>query len=138
GQGDLVGVDDDDEVTAVDVGGERRLVLAAQQVGCRDGKAAKHHVRGVDDVPRPRGVTRLGRIGGHSAYHSFSASLCRGYGSRVTPGAGQAAFVGLRWGLISATDIDPRPRRTARQPSSLPIRVPAGQNGGLASTSAKV
>ena len=30
--------------------------------------------------------------------------------------------------LVSATSIDPRPRRTARQPSSLPTRVPAGQN----------
>jgi hypothetical protein len=31
-------------------------------------------------------------------------------------------------GLVPATDIDPRPPRTARQPSSLPTAVPAGQN----------
>lgn len=79
--GDLVGVDHDDEVTAIDIGGERRLVLAAQQVGRRDGKAAKHHVRGVDDVPRSRGVTRLGRVRGHSAYLLFS---------RVDPGVPRA------------------------------------------------
>ena len=71
-EGDLFGVDDDDEVTAVGVGRECRLVLAAQQIGCRDGQATEHHVLGVDDVPRPRGVTRLGRVGGHSAYLSFS------------------------------------------------------------------
>src|ERR1700746_217775 len=33
-----------------------------------------------------------------------------------------------RRGLISATDVDPSPWRTARQPSSLPMSVPAGQN----------
>ncbi|WP_204081968.1 hypothetical protein [Mycobacterium riyadhense] len=45
-------------------------------------------------------------------------------GSRRGPGASQAQAVGL----VSATDIDPRPRRTARQPSSLPTSIPAGQN----------
>src|SRR5258708_29014903 len=83
-QGNLFSVEDDDEVTAVGVRGECRLVLAAQQIGCRDGKATEHHVLGVDDVPRPRGVTRLRRVGGHSAYLLFS---------RVDPGdpgAGQA------------------------------------------------
>jgi hypothetical protein len=46
----------------------------------------------------------------------------------VTRGVGQACTVGL----ISATDIDPRPRRTARQRSSIPTRIPAGQNGCIA------
>jgi len=66
--GDLVGVDDDDEVTAVDVGRERRLVLAAQQIGSCHGEPAEPHVGGVDDVPRTRGVTRLRRVRRHSAY----------------------------------------------------------------------
>ena len=52
--GDLVGVDDDDEIAPVDVGRECRLVLAAQQVGCSNGESAEHHVGGVDDVPRMR------------------------------------------------------------------------------------
>src|SRR6185369_14332126 len=60
--GDLVGIDDDDEVATVDIWGERRLVLAAQQVGCRDGEPAEHHVGGVDDIPRTRDVTRLRRV----------------------------------------------------------------------------
>ena len=41
GEGDLVGVHDDDEVTGVDVRGEDRLVLAAQEVGGLDGEAAE-------------------------------------------------------------------------------------------------
>src|SRR6516165_1361089 len=41
---------------------------------------------------------------------------------------------GVHGGVISATDIDPRPRRTARQPSSLPMRVPPGQNGCVVPT----
>src|SRR6202011_4199882 len=48
--------------------------------------------------------------------------------SRVDPGASRVPVRRERWGLISATDIDPRPRLTARQPSSLPIAIPAGQN----------
>src|SRR5262245_57349743 len=66
--GDLVGVDDDDEVATVDIGRECRLVLAAQQIGSRDGEPAEHHVGGVDDVPRTRGVTRLRRVCRHSVY----------------------------------------------------------------------
>lgn len=70
--GDLVGVDHDDKVTAINIRSERGLVLAAQQSGRYSGKAAKHHVRGVDDVPRTRGVTRLGRVCRHSAYLPLS------------------------------------------------------------------
>src|SRR5690242_21264487 len=46
--------------------------LAAQQVCSRDGEPAEHHVGGVDDVPRPRGVTRLRRVCRHSVYLSNS------------------------------------------------------------------
>ena len=42
--GDLVGVDDDDEVSAIDIGRERRLVLTAQQCCCCNGEAAKHNM----------------------------------------------------------------------------------------------
>ena len=43
----LVGVDDDDEVTGVDVLGELRLVLAAQQAGYLAGEPAQDDVAGV-------------------------------------------------------------------------------------------
>jgi hypothetical protein len=48
-------------------------------------------------------------------------------GSRCDPGAGQ----GVDGWVVSATDIDPRTRRTARQPSSIPAGVTAGQNAVL-------
>ena len=41
GQNGLVGVDDDNEVTAVNVGGEINFVLATQQVGNGNGGAAQ-------------------------------------------------------------------------------------------------
>ena len=54
GQRHLAGVDDDDEVTGVDVRRERRLVLAPQQDGDLAGQAAEHDVGRVDDVPAAR------------------------------------------------------------------------------------
>jgi hypothetical protein len=51
GQRDLAGVDDDDEVTGVDVRGEDRLVLAAEQGGGLRGQPAEDDVVGVDDEP---------------------------------------------------------------------------------------
>ena len=39
--GDLVSVDDDDEIATVDVGRECRLVLAAQQIGCSNGERSE-------------------------------------------------------------------------------------------------
>jgi len=72
---------------------------------------------GVDDVPRPRGVTRLRRVGGHSAYLLFS---------RVDPGdpgAGQACC----GRDFSATDVDPSPGVPHAQRSSLPAVIRAGQ-----------
>ena len=53
------GVDDDDEVTTVDVRGEGGLVLAAQQRGDLDGQTAQDDVLGVDDVPLTVQVSRL-------------------------------------------------------------------------------
>src|SRR5690606_12359662 len=63
GEGDLVGVDDDDEVTGVDVRREDRLVLAAQQRGGLAGQAAEDDVGGVNDMPLAGDVARLGGIG---------------------------------------------------------------------------
>ena len=57
-------------------------------------------------------------VGTALTFFSFSG------GSRCDPGAGQACAVGV----VSATDIDPSPGVPARQRSSLPMRIPAGQN----------
>ena len=65
GEGDLVGVDDDDEVAGVDVRGEGRLVLAAQEDGGLAREAAEHDVGRVDDVPRARDLARLRGVGTH-------------------------------------------------------------------------
>ena len=74
GEGHLVGVDDDDEVAHVHVGGEGRLVLAAQQ-GCHvAGETAEDDVVRVDDQPVRLDVSRLG---GESARHSSAASWSR-------------------------------------------------------------
>jgi len=51
GEADLVGVDHDDVVTGVDVGGVGGLVATAEDVGDLDGEAAQDLVLGVDDVP---------------------------------------------------------------------------------------
>src|SRR3984957_4031791 len=45
----LGGVNDNNEVTGVDVGGEDRLVLTAQTSGHLGGHPAEHHAVGVDD-----------------------------------------------------------------------------------------
>ena len=51
GQNSLVGVDDDDEVTAVNVGSEIDLVLAAQDVCSLDSGTAQGLTGSVDDIP---------------------------------------------------------------------------------------
>ena len=70
--GDLVCVDAADALATVDSRRECRLVLATQQIRCCDGEPAEHHVRGVDDVPRTCGVTRLRRVRRHSATSPLS------------------------------------------------------------------
>src|SRR5690554_2484701 len=60
GQGNLVGVDDDDEVAHVHVGGEGRLVLAAKQGGRVAGQTAEYYVSGVDDDPVALDILGLG------------------------------------------------------------------------------
>src|SRR5690554_4664159 len=70
GEGYLLGVDDDDEVAHVHVGGEGRLVLAAEQ-GCRvAGQTAEDYVSCVDDDPVALDILGLG---GKGARHSNAA-----------------------------------------------------------------
>src|ERR1022692_2687523 len=59
GECHLVRVDDDDEVTGVDVRSEDGLVLAPQQHRHMAGQAAEHYVSGVDDMPLTCDVTVL-------------------------------------------------------------------------------
>src|SRR5438128_1525192 len=68
GQLDLVGVDDDDEVAAVGVGREDRLVLAAQDAGDGGRGAAQHLVLDVDDQP----VALDGLLAAHHRLHCCS------------------------------------------------------------------
>ena len=60
GEHHLVGVDHDDVVTDVDMGGEGRLVLAAQHRGHLGGQSAQHQSVGVDDPPGTGDVGRFG------------------------------------------------------------------------------
>jgi hypothetical protein len=71
---DLVSVDDDDEVAAVDVRRERRLVLAAQQVRRLHSQPAEHDVGRVDDVPLTLDVSGLGAVRTHVVAFSSSST----------------------------------------------------------------
>ena len=62
---DLVGIDDDDIVTTVNVGGEVGLVLSAENDGNAGSKAAKNLIGGVDYQPLfgdGSGVSRNGLV----------------------------------------------------------------------------
>src|SRR3989475_10283193 len=61
----LLGVDDDDEITAVDVRRERRLVFAPQDLGDAAGPPAQRLARRADQAPATRRVLRLRSIGLH-------------------------------------------------------------------------
>ncbi|EGJ76843.1 putative 50S ribosomal protein L13 [Streptomyces sp. Tu6071] len=65
GEVHLVGVDDDDEVTGVDVGGVDRLVLAPQEAGGGRRQTAQDNVPGVDDVPLASHIAGLGAVRTH-------------------------------------------------------------------------
>jgi hypothetical protein len=65
GQGHLGGVHDDDEVPAVDMRRERRLVLATQQGGDLDGEPTERDVGGVDHMPLTSDVSRLRAVRAH-------------------------------------------------------------------------
>jgi len=67
GQGNLVRVDDDDEVAGVNVRGEGRLVLAAQQDRGLGGETSEDDVGRVDDVPRASYLAGLGGVRGQGS-----------------------------------------------------------------------
>ena len=66
GQGDLGGVHHDDEVTGVDVRGELGLVLAAQQGRRGNGQTPEDDIVGIDHMPGPGDLTRLGAVRRHA------------------------------------------------------------------------
>lgn len=73
----LLGVDDDDEVAAVGVGGVLGLALAAQQVGDDDGGLAQRLAGGVDHVPLAHDVALVGHKGGHGLISHFPYGIGR-------------------------------------------------------------
>ena len=50
GQNDLFGVDDDDEVTSVKMGGVDGFVAAAENVGDLNGKTTENKAFGIDNI----------------------------------------------------------------------------------------
>ena len=68
GQNSLVGVDDDNIVTAVNVGGESGLGLTAQQVGDSHSGAAQGLAGSIDDVPLALHGLLLSECSGHYAF----------------------------------------------------------------------
>ena len=75
GQHHLVGVDDDDVVTGVDVGAEGGLVLATQHPGDLGRHSPQGQTLGVDDVPRPLDLGCSGCVGAHCAHSLCTHSL---------------------------------------------------------------
>ena len=65
GEDSLAGVDDDDVVAAVGVGGVSGLGLAAQKVGSPDSGLAQGLARGVQDVPLTLNVGLVCHKSGH-------------------------------------------------------------------------
>ena len=51
GENGLIGVDDDDKIASIHMGGEDRLMLASQQGGSLSGYAAQGLVSSVDHIP---------------------------------------------------------------------------------------
>ena len=80
GDGDLAGVDDDDEVAGVDMRGVDRLVLAPQQLRGLAGQPAEHDVGRVDHVPGVGHIAGLGAVRAHG-YASSLSSSCSGPGA---------------------------------------------------------
>ena len=74
GEGNLLSIDDDDEVTHVHVRSEGSLVLSAEQDGCVAGETTEDDVGCVDDDPFPLDVVGLGRI---CARHNSAAFIDR-------------------------------------------------------------
>lgn len=60
GEDDLVRIDDDDEVTGVNMGGENRLVLAAKEACSLHSDLAEDLALGIDHIPLALYFVRLG------------------------------------------------------------------------------
>src|SRR5690606_35934823 len=73
---DLVGVDHDDEVTGVHVGGEARLVLAAQDHSDLARQPADGHICRIDNPPS---ALFLGACGGSADCFHVWVLLCWGW-----------------------------------------------------------
>jgi hypothetical protein len=69
GDADLVGVDDDDEITGVDVRRVNGLVLAAQTECHFAGDTSEHLVGGVNHKPL---VLHFGRLGAEGLHEGLS------------------------------------------------------------------
>src|SRR6476619_971618 len=51
GEPNFFGIDDDNEVAGIDMGGIDGLFLSAEKIGCLDGHLTEHLIIGVDDPP---------------------------------------------------------------------------------------
>ena len=71
-EGNPGSVDDDHEVTTIDVRRVGRLVLAAQQRGDLGGQTTEDNVFSIDHMPVPGEIARLWGVRGHSNFHSLS------------------------------------------------------------------
>ena len=74
--GDLRGVDHDDEIARVDMRGVNRLVLAPQNAGDFAGQAAHNLVGGVDQQPLLLDSASFGHVGGHGT-DTFSNNVSK-------------------------------------------------------------
>ena len=81
----LVGIDDDDVVTHVEVGRVGRLVLAAQDTRYLGGQTAKNPVGGVDYEPLAIDFAFFRQIGFHKMNRVFDKNLnCMPVGLKPT------------------------------------------------------
>src|SRR5690606_23572097 len=141
GEGNLLRVDDDDEVTGVNVRSEDRLVLTAKQRRSLRGKPAEDDVLRVDDMPAALHIAGLRAVGAHGSRPSLCSWLPRGLRSRrgvadmramrtrpgVTP-AGRAdrhddhpEYLGTRRSVKVAPPRWLARRKTAIHPTAAPL-----------------
>src|SRR5205814_3420658 len=88
--GDLLRVDDDDEVAGVDVVRELRLALAAQTLGDLGRETAQGLALGIHDVPVALNLARFGAVGLHTEKRRTRRPPM-GDGSKTIQKAGSAA-----------------------------------------------
>ena len=112
GEHHLGGVDHDDVVAGVDVGGERRLVLAPQERGHLGGQPAEDQAVGVDDAP---GAGDVGRLGGERAHEKSLSRWCwAGDAGCAAPAGAGPRLLAMRT-TLRADHSAPRLRRPTRR-----------------------